>query len=308
MRPFSLFRSLSVGIAALLFPLCGAAQELNCKVTVDYQQIQGTNTSIFSDLEEAVTSFMNERRWTNDQYAVNERITCSLLFTVKEYSDDGTFSGEFTVQSNRPVYASNYTTPVLNLRDREISFTYHEFDQLEFRLEQIDNNLTALLAYYAYLIIGFDMDTMAPMGGTSVLQNAEAIVNAAQSFTESGWKAYDDNRNRHGILTDYMDESMKPFRQMMYDYHRLGLDDMAGNVGRGRAQVTTALEELDAAAQAKSMSALPQIFTEAKRDELINVYSEAPSSEKEKVYELLSDLNPSLKSDWDKIKSTSTTF
>ena len=276
MRPFSLFRSLSVGIAALLFPLCGAAQELNCKVTVDYQQIQGTNTSIFSDLEEAVTSFMNERR--------------------------------FTVQSNRPVYASNYTTPVLNLRDREISFTYHEFDQLEFRLEQIDNNLTALLAYYAYLIIGFDMDTMAPMGGTSVLQNAEAIVNAAQSFTESGWKAYDDNRNRHGILTDYMDESMKPFRQMMYDYHRLGLDDMAGNVGRGRAQVTTALEELDAAAQAKSMSALPQIFTEAKRDELINVYSEAPSSEKEKVYELLSDLNPSLKSDWDKIKSTSTTF
>ncbi|MGI6218854.1 MAG: DUF4835 family protein [Bacteroidaceae bacterium] len=284
------------------------AQELNCKVTVDYQQIQGTNTAIFSNLQEAMTAFMNERAWTNDQYAINERITCSLLFTVKEYSDDGSFSGEFTVQSNRPVYASNYTTPILNLRDQEISFTYQEFDQLEFRIEQIDNNLTALLAYYAYLIIGFDMDTMAPMGGTAVLQNAEAIVNAAQSFSETGWKAYDDNRNRHGILTDYMDESMKPFRQMMYDYHRLGLDDMASNVGRGRAKVTTALEELQTAAQAKSMSALPQIFTEAKRDELVNIYSEAPSSEKEKIYELLSDLNPSLKSDWDKIKSTRSSF
>lgn len=308
MKSSSFFRCLLLGGMSLLFPLWAVAQELNCKVTVDYQQIQGTNTSVFTNLQEAMTSFLNERAWTNDQYAVNERITCSLLFTVKGYNDDGTFSGEFTVQSNRPVYASNYTTPILNLRDEEISFTYHEFDQLEFRIEQIDNNLTALLAYYAYLIIGFDMDSMAPMGGTAVLQNAEAIVNAAQSFSESGWKAYDDNRNRHAILTDYLDESMKPLRQMMYDYHRLGLDDMATNVGRGRAQITTALEELQTAAQAKSMSALPQIFTETKRDELINVYSEAPSSEKEKVYELLSDLNPSLKSDWDKIKSTDSSF
>lgn len=279
-----------------------AAQELNCNVTVDYQQIQGTNTAIFSSLQEAMTAFLNERAWTNDQYAINERITCSLLFTVKGYSDDGSFSGEFIVQSNRPVYASNYTTPMLNLRDQNISFTYREYDQLEFRLEQIDNNLTALLAYYAYLIIGFDMDSMAPMGGTRVLQNAEAIVNAAQSFSESGWRAYDSNRNRHGILNDYLDGSMEPFRQMMYDYHRLGLDEMASNVGRGRAQVTTALEELQAAARAKSMSSLPQIFTEAKRDELVNIYSEAPTTEKEKIYELLSDLNPSLKSDWDKIK------
>ncbi len=279
-----------------------AAQELNCNVTVDYQQIQGTNTAIFSSLQEAMTAFLNERAWTNDQYAINERITCSFLFTVKGYSDDGSFSGEFIVQSNRPVYASNYTTPMLNLRDQNISFTYREYDQLEFRLEQIDNNLTALLAYYAYLIIGFDMDSMAPMGGTRVLQNAEAIVNAAQSFSESGWRAYDSNRNRHGILNDYLDGSMEPFRQMMYDYHRLGLDEMASNVGRGRAQVTTALEELQAAARAKSMSSLPQIFTEAKRDELVNIYSEAPTTEKEKIYELLSDLNPSLKSDWDKIK------
>lgn len=283
-------------------------QELNCKVSIDFKQIQGTNTDIFANLEKAMTEFLNERAWTHDKYALNERISCSLLFTVKEYSDEGTFSGEMIIQSSRPVYGASYTTPILNFRDNNISFTYKEFDQLEFRIEQIDNNLTALLAYYAYLIIGMDMDSMAPMGGTDVLQNAEAVVNAAQTFSEPGWKAYDDTRNRHGILTDYVNEGMKSFRQMMYDYHRTGLDDMAGNVGRGRAQVTTALEELQAAYKARSMSALPQLFTETKRDELINIYSKAPSSEKEKVYNLLSDINPSLNTDWNKIKSTANPF
>ncbi len=280
------------------------AQELNCKVSVNYSQIQGTNTEAFSTLEAAMTSFMNERNWTNDKYTLSERITCSLLLTVKGYSDNGNFTGEMIVQSSRPVFGSSYVSPILNIKDNNITFYYRSFDQLEFRLDQIDNNLTALLAYYAYLIIGWDMDTMAPMGGTLVLQNAEAIVNAAQTFTEPGWKAYDDTRNRHGIITDYMDEAMKSLRQMMYDYHRPGLDEMAANVGRGRAKVTTSLEELEKASKAKSMSVLPQIFTEIKRDELINIYSKAPSTEKEKVYEILSDINPSLNGDWSKIKSS----
>ncbi len=286
-------------------PYTVIAQELNCKVTVDFKQIQGTNTEVFQSLETSITSFMNERTWTNDQYALNERISCALLLTVTSYSDDGSFTGELVVQSNRPVYNSSYTSPVLNIRDKNIAFNYKSFDQLEFRADQIDNNLTALLAYYAYLIIGWDLDTMSSMGGTPALQNAEAIVNAAQSFAEPGWKAYSDNKNRHAIVTDYMDEAMKPIRGMMYNYHRLGLDEMGTNMGRGRSKVTESLEDLQKASKAKSMSALPQIMTEIKRDELINIYSKAPSTEKEKVYEILSDLNPSLNSDWDKIKSTS---
>lgn len=281
------------------------AQELNCKVTVNHAQIQGTNVDVFKSLEDVMSSFMNERTWTNEQYNASERISCSLLFTVKEYSDNGTFAGELIVQSDRPVFNSSYVSPVINIRDNNISFIYNSFDQMIFRVDQVEDNLTSLLAYYAYLIIGWDMDTMAPFGGTSALQTAEAIVNSAQTFVTPGWKAYDDSRNRHGILTDYMNESMKSVRQMMYDYHRQGLDEMAANVGRGRAKVTSSLEELEKAAKARSMSALPQILTEIKRDELINIYSKAPASEKEKVYEILSDLNPSLSMDWDKVKSTS---
>lgn len=286
-------------------PCTVAAQELDCKVTINHAQIQGTNVDVFKDLENAISEFMNERTWTNDQYSSSERISCALLLTVKEYSDNGTFVGEMIVQSNRPVYHSSYISPVVNIRDNQISFTYNSFDRLVFRIDQVEDNLTSLLAYYAYLIIGWDMDTLAPFGGTSALQNAEAIVNAAQTFATPGWKAYDDAKNRHGILTDYLNESMKSVRQMMYDYHRLGLDEMAANVGRGRAKITSSLEELEKASKARSMSAVPQLLTEIKRDELINVYSKAPSTEKEKVYEILSDLNPSLNMDWDKIKAAS---
>ncbi len=281
------------------------AQELDCTVSINHAQIAGTNVDVFQSLEDAISSFMNERNWTNDQYNANERITCALQLTVTEYSDNGNFVGELIVQSNRPVFNSSYVSPVLNIRDTKISFMYNSYDQLIFRLDQIEDNLTSLLAYYAYLIIGWDMDTMAPFGGTSILQNAEAIVNAAQTFSTPGWRAYDDTKNRHGILSDYMNEAMRSVRQMMYDYHRRGLDEMAANIGRGRAAVTSALEELEKAYKARTMSAVPQLITEIKRDELINIYSKAPSTEKEKVYELLSDLNPSLSTDWSKIKSTS---
>jgi len=280
------------------------AQELNCKVSIDHSSIQGTNVDIFQTLEAAIKAFMNEREWTNDQYAISERIDCALSFTLKQYSaTDGTFSGTLIVQSSRPVYGSSYSSTMLNYKDNNISFNYQSYDQLEFRIDNIDSNLTALLAYYAYLIIGFDMDSYSPMGGTWALDRCEAIVNAAQSFSEPGWKAYEDSKNRHGVITDYVQESLKPVRQMMYDYHRLGLDEMASNVGLGRAKVTSAMEELEKAYKAKSTSYVPQLITEAKRDELVNVYSKAPTSEKEAMYEIVSDINPSLNTTWEKIKA-----
>ncbi|WP_394706806.1 DUF4835 family protein [uncultured Bacteroides sp.] len=280
------------------------AQELNCKVNINYSQIQGTNTQVFKTLETALTEFINDRKWTSAQYGAAERISCSMNITLKQHTDDGAFKCELIVQANRPVFDASYNTTLFNFKDVNFNFTYLEFDPLELRENQIDSNLTAVIAYYAYLIIGMDRDSMAPMGGTEVLRTAESIVTAAQSLSETGWKAFEDSRNRHGIITDYLDENMKPFRQMIYDYHRLGLDEMAQNADRGRTQITTSLEELKKAKENKPMSVLPQLFTEIKKDELVNVYSKGTQSEKEQVYNMLVDINPAQSNDWDKIKSS----
>ena len=300
----NIFRFTCFTFLLLAFSLAGKAQELNCKVNINYSKIQGTNTQVFKALETALTEFINDRKWTSAQYTVAEKISCSMNITVKEHTDDGAFKCELLVQANRPVYNSSYNTTLFNFKDVNFNFTYLEFDPLELRENQIDSNLTAVIAYYAYLIIGMDMDSMAPLGGTDVLRTAESIVTAAQTMSETGWKAFDDSRNRHGIITDYLDEQMKPYRQMIYDYHRMGLDEMAQNADRGRAKITVALEELKKAKESKPMSVLPQLFTEIKKDELVNVYSKGTQAEKEQVYTMLVDINPALSTEWDKIKSS----
>lgn len=279
------------------------AQELNCKVSINHAQIQGTNTQVFSTLENALKEFVNERKWTNAQYAANERIACTMNITVKKYSDDGAFECELIVQSNRPVFNASYNTVLFNFKDVNFNFNYLEYDPLEWKDNIVDNNLTAVIAYYAYLIIGLDMDSMAPMGGTDVLHIAENIVSSAQMLGETGWKAFDDSRNRHALVNDYMDGSMKPLRQLMYDYHRLGLDEMAQNADRGRAKITESLALLKEAKAAKSMSALPQIWVDAKKDELVNIYTKGTQNERDGVYDLLMEISPSQSTDWDKIKS-----
>ena len=279
------------------------AQELNCKVSINHAQIQGTNTQVFSTLENALKEFVNERKWTNAQYAANERIACTMNITVKKYSDDGAFECELIVQSNRPVFNASYNTVLFNFKDVNFTFNYLEYDPLEWKDNIVDNNLTAVIAYYAYLIIGLDMDSMAPMGGTDVLHIAENIVSSAQMLGETGWKAFDDSRNRHALVNDYMDGSMKPLRQLMYDYHRLGLDEMAQNADRGRAKITESLALLKEAKAAKSMSALPQIWVDAKKDELVNIYTKGTQNERDGVYDLLMEISPSQSTDWDKIKS-----
>ena len=300
----NVFRCTCFSFLLLFFSLTGKAQELNCKVNINYSKIQGTNMQVFKTLETALTEFINDRKWTSAQYSVAERISCSMNITVKEHSDDGTFKCELLVQANRPVFDASYNTTLFNFKDANFNFTYLEFDPLELRENQIDSNLTAVIAYYACLIIGMDMDSMAPMGGTDVLRTVESIVTAAQSMSETGWKAFEDSRNRHGIINDYLDEQMKAFRQMIYDYHRLGLDEMAQNADRGRAKITASLQELKKAKENKPMSVLPQLFTEIKKDELVNIYSKGTQTEKEQVYNMLVDINPALSNDWDKIKSS----
>lgn len=289
-------------LAAAALPL--QAQELDARVTVNHEKVQGTNTSIFESLETNLTQFINDRQWTNQQYQKNERISCSFAITVNSYNEsENKLDCTLMVQSTRPVYNASYTTTVFSQNDRDFSFTYQEFDQLDFRPDVVDNELTAIIAYYVYLIIGMDLDTMAPLGGTEALQTALTITNNAQSLTSKGWKAFEDSRNRYALITDLMDGGMEPFRQMQYKYYREGMDIMAENADRGRAAITEAVGLLKQARENKSMSAWPQLFSEYKRDEIVNIYKgKGTAKEKEDIYETFSTINPSQRANWNKIK------
>lgn len=280
------------------------AQELDARVTINHQQIQGTNVSVFENLQTALTEFLNDRQWTNMQYQRNERINCNFNITVSKYVEsENRFECSLVVQSTRPVYNSTYTTTVFSIRDPNFNFTYQEYDKLEFRPDLINNDLTAMVAYYAYLIIGLDMDTMSPKGGTEILQIVQTITNNAQSLTAKGWKAFEDSKNRYAVINDYLDSGMEIFRRMQYKYHHEGLDVMAENAERGRAGITEAMTLLKEARASKPMSMLPQIFTEYKRDELVNIYrGKGTPKEKEGIYETLMGINASQNSYWNKLK------
>lgn len=296
-------------IFCLLFPLNAvlskaAAQELDCKVKVIHSQIQGTNTSVFETLETAISEFMNNRSWTDLQFQKDERIECTMNFTVKKYDkSNDLFTCELLLQVVRPVYNASYNTTVFSMKDAEIVFNYKEYDNLEFNLNNMDNSLTAVLAYYAYLFIGMDLDTFSPLGGTDVLHVVESIVNNAQTMSEPGWKAFGDTKNRHAIINDYMESSLEPLRQMQYKYYRQGLDEMAQNVDRGRTAVTEALEMLSEAHRNKPLSQLPQIYTDFKRDEIVNIYSgHGTEKERQTVYDIVSGINASQNTYWNRIK------
>lgn len=282
------------------------AQELEARVSINHKQVNQTSTGVFDALETSVKAFLNDRQWTNLQYQRNERISCNFAITVTKYVEsENAFECKLTVQSTRPVYNASYTTTTFSTQDANFNFTFQEFDQLDFRPDVIDNDLTAMLAYYAYLIIGIDLDTMSPEGGTEVLRMAQTVTQNAQSLTRSvkGWKAFEDSKNRYAIINDYLDNGMSPFRQMQYKYYREGLDVMAENSERGRAAITDAIALLAQAKRNKPLSMLPQLFTEYKRDEFVNIYKgKGTAKDKEAVCETLSNINASQNSYWNKMK------
>ncbi len=281
------------------------AQELQAKITINHAQISGTDNSVFDNLQQTLEQFVNERQWTNLQFQKNERINCNFNLTVSKYDkDQNLFTCRALIQANRPVYNSAYTSTIYNNVDENFVFKFAQFDQLEFNEETLDNQLTALFAYYAYLLIGLDLDTFSPMGGEDILQRCMNLTNNAQNLDYPGWKAFDNSRNRYAIISDYLDGGMQPFRQLQYDYYRKGLDEMATNAERGRTEITTAIEEnLKKAKENKPLSLLPQIWTDYKKDELANIYKgKGTQKEKECIYEILFSINPSQNSSWDKIK------
>lgn len=207
------------------------------------------------------------------------------------------------MSSNRPVFGSNYNTVCYSVNDREFVFRFSEFDQIEYQENQIDNNLVALLAYYAYMIIGMDLDTMLPKGGTACFQTAENIVSAGQNLDFPGWKAFSDSGNRFGLLNDYLDGSMECMRDFEYIYHRKGLDQMSENPDTARAAITEGLDLLLQAHKAKNMTKVAQLFSEYKRTELVNIYSgKGTTEEKNKAYDILFTIDASQDQEWQKIK------
>ena len=292
-------------LLALCISMKGHAQELEAKINFNTAKIGTTDKSVFENLKETLEQFFSERQWTDLQFQPNERIQCSFNITVNKYDKTSNlFECTALIQANRPVYNSQYTSVLYNNRDQNFNFEFAQFDQLNFTDETVDNQLTALFAYYAYLIIGLDLDSFSPMGGTDVLQRCFSLVNNAQNLDFPGWKAFENSKNRFALINDYLDEGMKPFRQLQYDYYRKGFDEMASNAERGRNNITAALQEdLKQAKENKPLSLLPQIWTDYKRDELANLYKgKGTQKEKQSVYEILFAINASQSNAWDKIK------
>ena len=285
--------------------LSSPAQELQARININHSQIQGTDVSVFDNLRQTLEQFVNERQWTDLQFQNNERIQCTFNITVTKYvREENRFECSALIQANRPVYNTSYSTTLYNNKDDNFHFAFAQFDQLNYTDEVVDNQLTALFAYYAYLIIGLDLDSFSPMGGTDILQRCMYLVNNAQDLGFPGWKSFEDSRNRFAIINDYLDESMKPMRQLQYDYYRKGLDEMANNAERGRTEISDAMDKyLKVAHENKPLSLLPQIWTDYKKDELVNIYKgKGTQKEKERIYDLLMSINASQNNAWENIK------
>ena len=285
-------RNLFCSLLFCAVPFVANSQELNARITVNSDKIQGTNKSVFTTLQTSLTEFVNNRKWTDATFAVNERIDCSMTIIVNEQNDN-TFSAEIQVQSRRPVYNSSYTTTLFNFRDTQFDFEYVEFEQLEFTGTSLTSNLTATIVYYIYIILGLDFDSFSPLGGKAYFEQAQQIVYMAQSQgTWNGWKAFDGNQNRHALITALTDNTSENFRNMWYTYHRKGLDEMAANPDRGRTTIIETLPLLEEVYKTRPTSVILQVYADTKLDELMSIYSKATSQEKQSALKLLSNIFP----------------
>lgn len=291
---------LSLLIYALL-AASAAAQELDCRVEVNSDKITGTNKSVFTTLQEAITSYMNDTKFTAAQYSPIEKIECTLFFTIKEYDGDK-MTGDIQVQATRPAYNASYTTNLINFRDSKVEFTYSEGEPLTFNETNMESQLTAILNFYAYMIIAIDTDSFAPRGGEAAWDRVKTIVQQAQSSGETGWRAFDDNKNRAAVLGAYTDPSTQQLRDMVYKYHREGIDQMSVSPDKGRAAITESLETLKNIYNVAPMSVGLSMFRDSKLDELVNVYTKGSQEERDRVVEILSSLYPTDQDRIQKIK------
>ncbi|MCU0462433.1 MAG: DUF4835 family protein [Bacteroidales bacterium] len=299
------FSKYIVLIFLVLFPSVSLAQELNCNVQVSAQRIQGSNRQVFENMQRDIYEFMNNTVWTNNVFSYSERIECNFLITLNDQISSDEFSGTIQIQMKRPVYNTTYNSTILNFVDNNFRFRYVEFQPLEFDPNTHRSSLVSVLAYYTYMILGFDYDSFSPLGGTEYFQMAEKIVTNAQNAPEAGWKPYDGsrNRNRYWLVKNVLDKEYEGVRRFIYEYSINGLDKMESKIAEARTRMVESLKLIQDVYRNKPdpFMYLVQIVVEAKSEELINIFSESFPEEKSRVVEILSEIDPSNKSKYQKI-------
>jgi hypothetical protein len=283
-----------LGLYILLLCLCGAAsaQDLNARVKVISGKIKTSNTHIFQSLETAMKDFLNGHKWSADNILPQERIDCNFVLNLTNWDGSSSFSGELQVQSSRPVFNSAYTSPLLNINDKDFDFVYAEGQSIDYSDQNFQSNLSSVMAFYAYIILGMDYDSFAKFGGTPYFNAAQSIVSNAQSASYKGWKAFDGNINRYWLAENLNNKIYAPLREFIYNYHRSGLDEMADNSSKGRKAIADLLPVLSNVDRSRLGSMLPVIFFTAKSDELIAIFSKAASREKADAINILSQVDP----------------
>ncbi len=267
------------------------AQEFNCKVQINTQQVQGFDRSVVSDLQTAMTEFINNRKWSNYNFAPEERIECTLLFTVNQIISNDEFKGTFTLIMQRPVYNTDYSSPLLNMIDKNIKFKYLPSQSMNFSENTFTNNLTSLLAFYSYMMLGIDFDSFALDGGTVFYEKAMTIVQTAQNSGFSGWQSFESEKNRYHFVEQFLNKAYEPLRVFLYRYHRLGLDVMANNMPKGRKVILNSLSLLKEVYEKRPGLYDLQILLDAKRNEIINIFSKATPAEKNAVIRIMSEVD-----------------
>jgi hypothetical protein len=302
-----LFKSIKYSFLAIL--LLGGevvySQELNCNVQVSAQKIQGSNRQVFESMQRDIYEFMNNSIWTNHVFSYAERIDCNILITITEQFSADEFSGTIQVQLRRPVFNSTYNSTVLNFMDNNFRFRYVEFSPLEFDPNSYRSSLVSVLAYYAYVFLGFDYDSFSPLGGTQFFQVAEKIVNNAQNASEPGWKPYDGsrNKNRYWLVKNALDREYEGIRRFIYEYNILGMDKMESKAGEARISILESLKLVQEVFRARPdpYMYLLQVVMESKADELVAIFTGAFPEEKSRVIQLLNEIDPGNKTKYEKI-------
>ena len=288
-------------LAFLLAYIISEGQELQCSVDIDTRKIQSSSKTVYDKLRSSITEFMNNRHWTNYEFKGNERITVSILISIDEAISYSEFRGTLTIASVRPVFNSNYTTTLFNYIDKDIQFTYVENEPLDFSPTSYISELTSVLAYYAYLVIGLDFDTFIPDGGTQFFEIAQSIVNSAQNSPYKGWKSYEGQKNRYWLVENLMNPSYKPLRNFFYEFHRKGLDMMYDDIDNGRKNMSNSLKYLQEVKKVRPGIPMLQIICDSKRDEIVNVFTKGTALEKSSVLNIMKDVDPSHVDEYQKI-------
>ena len=293
----------------ILLPGVIISQELNCNVQVSAQRVQGSNRQVFENMQRDIYEFMNNTVWTNHIYSYSERIDCNILINITNQLSADEFNGTIQIQLRRPVYNTTYNSTILNFIDNNFRFRYVEFQPLEFNPTVHRSNLVSVLAYYAYVILGFDYDSFSSEGGTEFFQMAEKIVLNAQNAPETGWKPYDGsrNRNRYWLVKNLLDKEYEEVRQFVYQYNINGLDRLESKAAEARVAMVESLRLVQEVYRKKPdpFMYLIQIVMEARTDELINIFSEAFPEEKSRVVQILTEIDPANKSKYEKITASS---